>query len=31
MEKIIKFGDTETKKQKFNQHKEPILTKKFKY
>ena len=30
-EKIIKFGDTETEKQKFNQHKETILTKKIRY
>ena len=27
MEKIIKFGDTETEKEKCNQHKEPISLK----
>ena len=27
MEKVIKFGDIEIKKQKFHQHKEPISIK----
>ena len=31
IEKIIKFGDTETKKLKFYQHEEPISIKKYKY
>ena len=31
IEKIIKFGVTETKKLKFYQHEEPISIKKYKY
>ena len=31
MEKITKFADIEIQKQKFHQHKEPILLKTYRY
>ena len=31
IEKILKFGDIEIRKQKFHQHKEPITIKKYTY
>ena len=31
MKKVIKLGDTEIQKQKFDQHKEPISVKKYRY